>query len=180
MLYFRLYAILCSTLYYAIMLCCTMLYYAMYHYTKLSHRIHHHITGGDVMTCFFAILFGGLQLGQAFPAVSAINSARVELAKIQAVINKDSDIDNFSEEGKSLDDSELNDLEIRFNDVTFAYPSRPEHPVYLGLNLTIEAGATVALVGPSGTCWCRDAVLSVLVSRSLHPSIHPSIHQFMH
>jgi len=174
------YNIFDSMLYYAIMLCCTMLYYAMYHYTKLSHRIHHHITGGDVMTCFFAILFGGLQLGQAFPAVSAINSARVELAKIQAVINKDSDIDNFSEEGKSLDDSELNDLEIRFNDVTFAYPSRPEHPVYLGLNLTIEAGATVALVGPSGTCWCRDAVLSVLVSRSLHPSIHSSIHALTH
>ena len=152
----------------------------MLSYSTSSHRIHHPITGGDVMTCFFAILFGGLQLGQAFPAVSAINSARVELAKIQAVINKDSDIDNFSEEGKSLDDNELNDLEIRFNDVTFAYPSRPEHPVYSGLNLTIEAGATVALVGPSGTCWCRDTVLSVLVSRSLYSSIHPSIHVSIH
>jgi len=117
------------------------------------------------MTCFFSILFGGLQLGQAFPAVSAINSARVELAKIQAVINRDSDIDNFSEEGHSLEESELSDLEIRFNNVTFAYPSRPEHPVYLGLDLTVEAGATVALVGPSGNSFrirSRDAISVVM------------------
>ena len=136
------------------------------------------------MTCFFAILFGGLQLGQAFPAVSAINSARVELAKIQAIINKDSDIDNFSEEGvQLLDDMELNDLEIRFNDVTFAYPSRPEHPVYMGLDLTIEAGATVALVGPSGTyhapLGCRDTVLSVLINHSIYPCMQ-CIHLYIY
>ena len=102
------------------------------------------------MTCFFAILFGGLQLGQAFPAVSAINAARVELAKIQSIIDRVSEIDNFSEEGLVLKDDEHSSLEIKFKDVAFAYPSRPEHPVYMGLDLTIEAGTTVALVGPSG------------------------------
>jgi ATP-binding cassette subfamily B (MDR/TAP) protein 1 len=35
------------------------------------------ITGGSVMTCFFAILFGGLQLGQAIPAISSVTSAKV-------------------------------------------------------------------------------------------------------
>jgi ATP-binding cassette subfamily B protein len=34
--------------------------------------------------------------------------------------------------------------------VRFAYPSRPAQPVLQGLDLTIEAGQTVALVGPSG------------------------------
>jgi ATP-binding cassette subfamily B protein len=32
----------------------------------------------------------------------------------------------------------------------FAYPSRPTQPVLQGLDFTIEAGQTVALVGPSG------------------------------
>ncbi|CAJ0593585.1 unnamed protein product [Cylicocyclus nassatus] len=39
---------------------------------------------------------------------------------------------------------------IRFEDVYFTYPSRPNNHVLKGLNLTIEAGTTVALVGPSG------------------------------
>ena len=40
------------------------------------------------------------------------------------------------------------DGEITFNDVSFAYPTRPDALVFNGLNLTIKAGQTVALVGP--------------------------------
>lgn len=40
--------------------------------------------------------------------------------------------------------------EIRFDDVTFAYPSRLDHPVLEHFSLHIPAGQTVALVGPSG------------------------------
>ncbi|KJH48597.1 ABC transporter, ATP-binding protein [Dictyocaulus viviparus] len=39
---------------------------------------------------------------------------------------------------------------IRFVDVYFTYPARPNNVVLRGLNLTIEAGLTTALVGPSG------------------------------
>ena len=39
---------------------------------------------------------------------------------------------------------------IKFRDVHFAYPSRKNNPVMQGLNLDIDAGQTVALVGPSG------------------------------
>lgn len=40
--------------------------------------------------------------------------------------------------------------EVSFRDVHFAYPSRPGDPVLSGLSLDVEAGTTVALVGPSG------------------------------
>ncbi|VDM54738.1 unnamed protein product [Angiostrongylus costaricensis] len=40
--------------------------------------------------------------------------------------------------------------EVRFEDVEFAYPTRPEHQVFERLNLTIPAGQVVALCGPSG------------------------------
>ncbi|SBT10030.1 ABC transporter related [Candidatus Accumulibacter aalborgensis] len=41
-------------------------------------------------------------------------------------------------------------LQVVFAGVGFAYPSRPAQPVLQGLAFTIEAGQTVALVGPSG------------------------------
>jgi ATP-binding cassette subfamily B protein len=40
--------------------------------------------------------------------------------------------------------------EISFNDVTFAYPSRPTQQALKDVSFDIRAGETVALVGPSG------------------------------
>lgn len=39
---------------------------------------------------------------------------------------------------------------LRFNNVSFVYPSRPEQTIINNLNLTIEKGKQVAIVGPSG------------------------------
>jgi ATP-binding cassette subfamily B protein len=39
---------------------------------------------------------------------------------------------------------------VRFEDVTFRYPSRPLHPTLAHFNLAVAPGETVALVGPSG------------------------------
>ena len=50
--------------------------------------------------------------------------------------------------------------------VTFAYPMRPDHNVYQGLDLTIEAGSTVALVGPSG---CGKSTAVQLIERFYDP-----------
>lgn len=40
--------------------------------------------------------------------------------------------------------------DIRFNDVTFTYPARPEIAALSGLNIHVKPRETVALVGPSG------------------------------
>lgn len=40
--------------------------------------------------------------------------------------------------------------DIHFDNVTFSYPSRPEHAVLTQIALTVPAGKTMALVGPSG------------------------------
>lgn len=52
-------------------------------------------------------------------------------------------------------------IEIRFESVRFAYPSRPDHWVLNGLDLTIPAGQTVALVGHSGAG--KSTVLQLLL-----------------
>jgi ATP-binding cassette subfamily B protein len=40
--------------------------------------------------------------------------------------------------------------QVRFEDVTFTYPTRPDAPSLKGVTLLVEPGETVALVGPSG------------------------------
>ena len=64
----------------------------------------------------------------------------------------DSDIDN---NGHSMYKDQENDDKVikgmvEAKQIHFAYPSRPNVKVANGLNLRIEAGKTVALVGPSG------------------------------
>ena len=104
------------------------------------------ITGGAVMICFFSVLFGGLNLGQGFPAISAVQLAMVELGKILEIVRSTSDIDATSEVGQIP--HEVNG-KIELRNLSFAYPMRPDHQVYNNMNLTIEAGQTVALVGPA-------------------------------
>lgn len=110
------------------------------------------------------MLIGGLNLGQAFPSISAIQLAMIELGKILAVVNNQSPIDPTSEGGIQPDYIEG---KIVLKNVCFAYPCRPDHQVYNGLNITIEAGQTVAFVGPSG---CGKSTAVALVERFYDPS----------
>ncbi|RZA31549.1 MAG: ATP-binding cassette domain-containing protein, partial [Lysobacteraceae bacterium] len=50
---------------------------------------------------------------------------------------------------------------IRFDDVVFHYPSRPDLPALDGFDLQVQAGETVALVGPSGAG--KSTVFSMLL-----------------
>ncbi len=50
---------------------------------------------------------------------------------------------------------------IRFEDVTFRYPARPDAPALLGFSLDVAPGETVALVGPSGAG--KSTVLQLLM-----------------
>jgi ATP-binding cassette subfamily B protein len=51
--------------------------------------------------------------------------------------------------------------EVAFDNVTFAYPGRPDLPALRGLSLTVRPGETVALVGPSGSG--KSTVLRLLL-----------------
>ena len=56
---------------------------------------------------------------------------------------------------------------IKFQDVCFSYPARPDIPVMKGLNLEVKVGQTVALVGPSG---CGKSTVVQLLQRFYNPS----------
>ena len=56
---------------------------------------------------------------------------------------------------------------LSFEDVSFAYPTRPDAPVLKGLSLDIAPGEIVAVVGPSGA---GKSTLAALLSRLYDPS----------
>lgn len=56
--------------------------------------------------------------------------------------------------------------EVSFSGVQFEYPTRPHVPVLRGLDLHLEAGRTMALVGASG---CGKSTLMQLLMRTYDP-----------
>jgi ABC transporter fused permease/ATP-binding protein len=58
--------------------------------------------------------------------------------------------------------------EVSLHDIHFAYPTRMDHPVLSGLNLTLRKGEVVALVGPSGS---GKSTVAALVSRFYDPDV---------
>jgi ATP-binding cassette, subfamily B, bacterial MsbA len=100
------------------------------------------ITAGD-----FASVVAAIYL--VFPPVKKLGDAYNALQEIRASIER---IDKVSHtEREDAGEIELKEIkkEIRFEDVSFAYSSN-KVPVLKNLNLTINSGEILAVVGPSG------------------------------
>jgi ATP-binding cassette, subfamily B, bacterial len=87
-----------------------------------------------------AIAFGGLNWALDGAAAPAAAVARLKAAMGRA---------NTVEPGARPADG-MPAHEIRFSDVTFAYPAAPSRAVLRGLDLTIPAGSSLAIVGQNG------------------------------
>ena len=119
----------------------------------------------QVMTTFFAVIMGAMGLGSAFPCITSVVQGKAAAAQIFAVINRVPSIDSYATDGKKLTDVKG---EIELKDVVFAYPTRPNNNICKGYSLKIEAGKTVALVGPSGEG--KSTIMS-LVLRFYDPQV---------
>lgn len=107
-------------------------------------------TGGQVLQVFVAALLGGFSLGQAAPIMEAFTNGRAAGTRLLSVIIREPIVDIDAAEGKTIEPAALTGS-LEFKDVTFAYPTRPELPVFRGFTLNIPGGKTVALVGSSGS-----------------------------
>ncbi|KAG8435252.1 hypothetical protein GDO86_013268 [Hymenochirus boettgeri] len=119
---------------------------------------------GKVLIVFFSVLIGTFSLGQAAPNLESIANARGAAYEVYKTINKPRLIDSSSNEGHKLDRLVG---QIEFKNINFSYPSRPDIQILKGLNLTVEAGKTVALVGASG---CGKSTTIQLLQRFYDPA----------
>lgn len=88
-----------------------------------------------------------MQAGNVFAFVPDISSAQGAASHIIHLLDARPDIDAESTEGKIPQSVKGH---IRFQNVHFRYPTRPGVRVLRGLDITVEPGTYVALVGASG------------------------------
>ncbi|XP_040379796.1 ABC transporter B family member 21-like isoform X2 [Oryza brachyantha] len=122
-------------------------------------------TGAQVMNVIFAVLTGSLALGQASPSMKAFAGGQAAAYKMFETINREPEIDAYSATGRKLDDIQG---DIEFRNVYFSYPTRPDEQIFRGFSLAIQNGATVALVGQSGSG--KSTVIS-LIERFYDPQL---------
>ena len=91
----------------------------------------------SLLVVFFSVLLGAMNVGQATPYVEAFSMAKGAASTIFAVIDRKPPIDSLSESGERPEGPERN---IRFQDVVFKYPARPDIPILQGLTLEIKQG----------------------------------------
>ncbi|CAI8602482.1 unnamed protein product [Vicia faba] len=125
---------------------------------------HHYTNGGLAIATMFAVMIGGLALGQSAPSMAAFTKARVAAAKIFRVIDHKPCIDKKSESGLELET--VTGL-VELKNVNFSYPSRPEVQILHNFSLNVTSGKTIALVGSSGSG--KSTVVS-LIERFYDPS----------
>ena len=106
------------------------------------------MSGAMMIIAVFSMMQGAQGFGTLMGALDPISKGLVGAGSLKQIVERVSPIDGFSEEGAKP--SKVDGL-IEVKDVTFAYPSAPEHNVCTGYSLTIPAGQTVALCGPSGS-----------------------------
>ncbi|KAF3456698.1 hypothetical protein FNV43_RR01352 [Rhamnella rubrinervis] len=113
--------------------------------------------GGDVINVIFAIMTGGMSLGQASPCLNAFASGQAAAYKMFETIHRKPKIDAYDDSGIVLEDIRG---EIELKDVHFRYPARPDVQIFSGFSLHVPSGKTAALVGQSGSG--KSTVISLL------------------
>eukprot|EP00978_Attheya_sp_CCMP212_P034494 scaffold144716_cov61-Attheya_sp.AAC.2 len=147
------------------------------------------VSGMDVFGALLGISFAGMGIPQVSNALEAFTGARA--ASYPAIVSMNRKIESETDaapessvaNGNSvhiplppylIDSSSDSGLKpqttegvIEFRDVSFTYPSRPDSTIFKNFSLKIEAGKTVALVGPSGSG--KSSVIQ-LIERFYDPS----------
>ncbi|XP_010127954.1 PREDICTED: multidrug resistance protein 1-like, partial [Chlamydotis macqueenii] len=136
---------------------------AFWYGTKLTAEEPEQYDIGRVLIVFFSVLIGAFSLGQAAPNLESLANARGAAYEVYHIINKKRLIDSSSKEGYKPDKLIG---EIEFRNIHFGYPSRPDVKILKGLNLKVQTGKTIALVGASG---CGKSTTVQLLQRFYDP-----------
>lgn len=110
------------------------------------------------------MLYAAMVTGQYLAFVSTLTAAFVAGSRLFKVIDRESMIVNPRHVGERT--KRDNESSVKFNNINFRYPTRPDALILDNLNLDVLSGKTVALVGPSG---CGKSTCVQLLQRLYDP-----------
>lgn len=119
---------------------------------------------GSIFTVIFILVDATLVLSQVAPYLQTFGAASAAFAKLRRDMDQASRIDGTSDAGEAVP---VVDGRIELQEVSFAYPSRPDATVLRAVSLDIEAGRHTAIVGLSGS---GKSTIAGLVSRLYDPT----------
>ncbi|KAH8723660.1 multidrug resistance protein 1 [Phaeosphaeriaceae sp. PMI808] len=103
---------------------------------------------GDVFTVILAVIVAATAMTAIAPQILALTKASSSAEELFRTIDRKSEIDSLSDKGQ-VPTTCKGVIEIQ--DITFAYPARPDITVLTGFTLSAPANKTTALVGASGS-----------------------------
>lgn len=103
---------------------------------------------GDIMTCFFGVIFGMFNLGMIGPSMKAVSEGKVAGKLAFDVIDKKPSIPINNPSGNKAENLKG---AIELKNVTFHYPTAADNTVLENFSAVFEQGKTTALVGASGS-----------------------------
>ena len=98
-------------------------------------------------------------MGNAFAFTGNLNTALLAAARIFNLLDRKPEIDTDPNQGDKLNQIEGN---VNFTDGDFSYPARKDIQILNKLNLSIQKGQKIALVGESG---CGKSTILQLIQR---------------
>jgi ATP-binding cassette subfamily B (MDR/TAP) protein 1 len=118
---------------------------------------------GEIYTVTFILLDGAIVLSQVAPMLPLFSGALAAFERLRKDIETQPTIDDSS---IAADNSLDPDGAIELRDVTFTYPSRPDHPVLNKISIMCEPGRLTAIVGLSGS---GKSTIASLITRFYDP-----------
>ncbi|KAG5502049.1 hypothetical protein JKF63_04326 [Porcisia hertigi] len=116
---------------------------------------------GSVSASLLTVMYAVMGLGQVFPSLMSFVEARTAAQPIFATIDEQPGIDpNAPGREATFHQS------IEMRDVTFAYPTRPDQPVFSRLSVKIMKGQKIAFAGATG---CGKSTILALMQRFYDP-----------
>jgi ABC-type bacteriocin/lantibiotic exporter with double-glycine peptidase domain len=105
----------------------------------------------DLFRIYASITFTSMTLGRIFAQMPDVKKSREAVKMALSTIDRVSRIDSMSQSGQRPADHAISG-DIRFNNVTFSYPNRPNLKVLHNFSLDVKRGQVNALVGKSAKC----------------------------
>lgn len=97
------------------------------------------------------MLFSAFSLGEAFLHISYLLNAINSATPIFDVLTSDDDMIENNQDNEQTDSNKTIQGMLSFNNVKFAYPSRPDVDILRGISFDVKQGECIALVGASGS-----------------------------